>query len=36
MVMTHAGVPTSSGAGGGWNQAFDKLADHIKTFLNDK
>jgi uncharacterized protein YndB with AHSA1/START domain len=36
MVMTHAGVPASSGAGGGWNQAFDKLADHIETFLNDK
>ena len=26
MVMTHAGVPADSGAGGGWNQAFDKLA----------
>ena len=32
MVMTHAGVPASSGAGGGWEQAFDKLAD----LLNDK
>ncbi len=29
MVMTHAGVPADSGAGGGWNQAFDKLADLI-------
>jgi uncharacterized protein YndB with AHSA1/START domain len=36
MVMTHAGVPADSGAGGGWTQAFDKLADHIKTVLNDK
>ncbi len=32
MVMTHAGVPASSGAGGGWNQAFDKLAN----LINDK
>lgn len=31
MVMTHAGMPADSGAGGGWNQAFDKLADLIKT-----
>jgi uncharacterized protein YndB with AHSA1/START domain len=31
MVMTHAGVPASSGAGGGWEQAFDKLADYIET-----
>ncbi len=31
MVMTHAGVPADSGAGDGWSQAFDKLADHIKT-----
>ena len=36
MVMTHAGVPADSGAGGGWEQAFDKLADHIETVLNDK
>ena len=36
MVMTHAGVPASSGAGGGWEQAFDKLAEHIETVLNDK
>jgi len=34
MVMTHAGVPASSGAGGGWEQAFDKLAEHIETVLN--
>ena len=31
MVMTHAGVPANSGADGGWNQAFDKLADLINT-----
>ena len=36
MVMTHAGVPADSGAGGGWKQAFDKLTDHIETVLNDK
>lgn len=30
MVMTHAGMPADSGADGGWNQAFDKLADLIK------
>ncbi len=36
MVMTHAGVPSDSGANTGWEQAFDKLADHIETVLNDK
>ena len=36
MVMTHAGVPADSGGAGGWEQAFDKLADHIETVLNDK
>jgi uncharacterized protein YndB with AHSA1/START domain len=36
MTMRHAGVPASSGAGGGWEQAFDKLADHIETVLSDK
>jgi uncharacterized protein YndB with AHSA1/START domain len=36
LVMTHAGVPAESGAGGGWEQAFDKLAGHIETALNDK
>jgi uncharacterized protein YndB with AHSA1/START domain len=36
IVMMHAGVPADSGAGGGWEQAFDKLADHIETVLNDK
>ena len=34
MVMTHAGMPADSGAGGGWNQAFDKLVSHIATVLN--
>ncbi len=36
MVMTHSGVPADSGANAGWEQAFDKLADHIETVLNDK
>ena len=36
MVMTHAGVPAESGAGGGWEQAFDKLADHIETVIKSK
>ena len=36
MVMKHAGVPAASGAGGGWEQAFDKLADYIKTALQNK
>ena len=36
MVMTHAGMPADSGAGGGWEQAFDKLAGHLETVLNDK
>ena len=35
MVMTHAGVPADSGAGGGWEQAFDKLTDYIENVLND-
>lgn len=33
MTMTHAGVPADSGAGGGWNQAFDKLAELIATVV---
>lgn len=33
MLMTHAGVPADSGAGGGWNQAFDKLGTYIQTQL---
>src|SRR5215216_2678057 len=36
MVMTHAGVPAASGAGGGWEQAFDKLAGYIQTILKNK
>jgi uncharacterized protein YndB with AHSA1/START domain len=35
MVMTHAGVPAESGAGGGWEQAFDKLVDYIQVALNE-
>jgi len=35
MVMTHAGMPAGSGANAGWEQAFDKLADHIETALKD-
>ena len=31
MTMTHVGVPASSGAGGGWEQAFDKMAAHLQT-----
>lgn len=33
MTMTHAGMPASSCADSGWNQAFDKLVEHIKTVL---
>ena len=36
MVMTHAGVSAESGASGGWEQAFDKLVDHIKNNLKEK
>lgn len=36
MVMTHAAVPADSGAGGGWEQAFAKLAAHIQVALNDE
>ena len=36
MVMTHAGMPADSGAGGGWNQAFDKLAERIRAVLTDQ
>ena len=36
MIMTHAGMPAGSGAGGGWEQAFDKLADHISATIKDK
>jgi uncharacterized protein YndB with AHSA1/START domain len=35
MVMTHAGMPADSGAGGGWNQAFDKLEEYIGTVPTD-
>jgi uncharacterized protein YndB with AHSA1/START domain len=36
MVLMHAGMPADSGAGGGWEQAFDKLVVHIEAVLNDK
>ena len=36
MVMTHAGVPAGSNANEGWEQAFDKLANHVETVLNEK
>lgn len=32
MTLTHAGVPADSPGASGWNQAFDKMADYIKTF----
>lgn len=31
MRMTHKGVPEGSAGGGGWNQAFDKLADFVSS-----
>ena len=31
MVMTHAGVPADSPGASGWNQAFDKLTEHLAT-----
>jgi hypothetical protein len=33
MILTHAGVPADSGAGSGWNQAFDKLEQLIIIVL---
>ena len=36
MVMTHAGVPADSGGAGGWEQAFAKMAEHIKTVLSNQ
>ena len=36
MVMTHVSVPAHSGANAGWEQAFDKLANHIETTLKNK
>jgi len=36
MVMTHAGVQAASGAGGGWEQAFDKLANYITSTIKSK
>jgi uncharacterized protein YndB with AHSA1/START domain len=34
MTLTHAGLPETQGAGGGWEQAFDKLARYLATVLN--
>lgn len=31
MTMTHAGIPADSPGAGGWNQAFDKLVEHLET-----
>jgi uncharacterized protein YndB with AHSA1/START domain len=36
MVMTHTGVPVDSGANAGWEQAFDKMVNHIETALKEK
>jgi uncharacterized protein YndB with AHSA1/START domain len=33
MMMTHAGMPATSAAGEGWNQAFGKMMDYIETVL---
>jgi uncharacterized protein YndB with AHSA1/START domain len=34
MIMTHAGLPAGAeDARGGWNQAFDKLAEMVRTFV---
>ncbi len=35
IVLTHAGVPADSGAGGGWEQAFAKMAKYIESVLNE-
>jgi hypothetical protein len=35
MVMTHAGIPADSPGASGWQQAFDKMADHIATVLKN-
>jgi uncharacterized protein YndB with AHSA1/START domain len=31
VTLTHAGVPAESGAAGGWNAAFDKLAAELQA-----
>jgi len=31
MIMTHTGVPANEGANAGWNQAFGKMENYIKT-----
>ena len=35
MVLTHAGMSADSGAGGGWEQAFDKLTNYVESSLTD-
>ena len=35
MTMTHAGIPADSPGAGGWNQAFDKLAEQVAAASND-
>lgn len=36
MIMKHAGVPAASGAGGGWEQAFDKLVEYAQSLLKNE
>lgn len=36
MVMTHAGIPADSGGKAGWEQAFEKLSNHIETAFKNK
>ncbi|MBN8580863.1 MAG: SRPBCC domain-containing protein [Anaerolineae bacterium] len=36
MKMTHAGMPASQGAGGGWEQAFTKMETYIQTVDSNK
>lgn len=36
MTMTHAGMPAHEGASSGWEQAFAKMADYIKTVGSSK
>ena len=34
MTVQHAGMPAESGAGAGWEQAFDKLADYVQSAMS--
>jgi uncharacterized protein YndB with AHSA1/START domain len=36
MTMTHAGMPANQGAGGGWEQAFEKMSNYINSFDSTK